>query len=141
LARHGPAHLPYQHYRRLLYAAYRCPKTWLGWFANQALQALPPPADGIRSLVGDSTLKGKRGPKHPVAHKTRLSQHHPDVFGFRIVLLVAPWEVYRIPGDFAVVRRQDAPAYQTENALFRQMLHEFRRPGWCQEVVVTADAA
>jgi hypothetical protein len=32
------------------------------------------------------TLKGKRGPNHPVAQKTRLSQHHPYVFGFRIVV-------------------------------------------------------
>lgn len=91
--------------------------------------------------MGDSTLKGKRGPKHPVAQKTRLSQHHPYVFGFRIVILMAQWDVYRIPVDFAVLRRKDDPDYQTENALFRQMLHDFRRPVWCQEVVVTADAA
>jgi hypothetical protein len=91
--------------------------------------------------VGDSTLKGKRGPKHPVAQKTRLSQHHPSVFGFRIVLLMAPWDIYRIPVDVALVRRTDDPAYQPENALFRQMLQAFRRPGWCQELVGTADAA
>jgi hypothetical protein len=102
---------------------------------------LPPPEDGILSLVGDSTLKGTCGPKHPVAQRTRLSQHHPDVFGFRIVRLMAPWHVYRIPVDFTVIRRQDDPDDQTENALFRQMLHACRRPVWCQEVVVTADAA
>ena len=77
LARHGPAHLAYQHSRRLLCAAYWGTKTWLWWFADQALQAFPPPADGSLYLVGDSTLKGKRGPKHPVAHKTRVSQDHP----------------------------------------------------------------
>jgi hypothetical protein len=55
----------------------------------QALPAFPPPEDGILSLVGDSTLKRKRGPKHPAAHKTRLSQYHPSVFGFRIVMLMA----------------------------------------------------
>jgi hypothetical protein len=141
LARHGPAHLAYQHYRRLLCAAYWCTKTLLWWFADQALQALPPPEDGILYLVGDSTFKGKRGPKHPVAQKTRLSQYHPYVFGFRIVLLMAPWDVYRIPVDFAVLRRKDNPDYQTENALFRQMLYDFRRPVRCQEVVITADAA
>jgi Transposase DDE domain len=141
LARHGPAHLAYQHYRRLLCATYWCTKTLLWWFADQALQAFPPPEDGILYLVGDSTLKGKRGRKHPVAQKTRPSQHHPYVFGFRIVLLMAQWDVYRIPVDFALVRRTADPAYQPENALFRQMLPEFRRPAWCQEVVVTADAA
>ena len=141
LARHGPAPLAYQHYRRLLCAAYWCTKTLLWWFAEQAMQALPPPEDGILYLVGDSTLKGKRGLKHPVAHKTRLSQYQPDVLGFRIALLMAQWDVYRIPVDFALIRRKGAPDYQPENALFRQMLQEFRRPSWCREVVVTAEAA
>ena len=54
---------------------------------------------------------------------------------------MAQWDVYRIPVDFALVRRTADPAYQPENARFRQMLPEFRRPAWCQEVVVTADAA
>jgi hypothetical protein len=141
LSPHGPPYLAYRHYRRLLCAAYWCTKTLLWWFADQAVQALPPPEDGLLYLVGDSTLKGKRGSKHPVAQKTRLSQHHPYVFGFRIVLLMAQWDTYRIPVDFALVRRKDDPDYQPENALFRQMLQAFRRPGWCQEVVVTADAA
>jgi hypothetical protein len=141
LARHDPPHLASQQYRRLLGAAYWCTKTLLWWFADQAVQAFPPPEDGILYLVGDSTLKGKRGSQHPVAHKTRLSQYHPSVFGFRIVVLMAQWDVYRIPVDFALVRRTDDPDYQPENALFRQMLQEFRRPAWCQELVVTADAA
>jgi hypothetical protein len=141
LARHGPSHLAYQHSRRLLCAAYWCTKTLLWWFAEQALQAFPPPADGMLYLVGDSTLKGQRGSKHPVAQKTRLSHLHPYVFGFRIVLLMAQWGVYRIPVDFALVRRKAAPGYQTENALFRQMLQTFRPPAWCKEVIVVADAA
>src|SRR5919108_4927286 len=58
LARHGPAHLAYQHYRRLLYATYWCTKTLLWWFAEHALQAFPPPEDGILYVSGDSTLKG-----------------------------------------------------------------------------------
>jgi hypothetical protein len=91
--------------------------------------------------VGDRTLKGKRGPKHPVAQKIRLSHSHPYVFGFRIVLRMAQWDTFRIPVDFALVRRTEDPAYQNENALFRYMLKAFRRPAWCQELVVTADAA
>jgi hypothetical protein len=77
LSRHGPGHLAYQHYCRLLCAAYWCTTALPWWFAEQALRALPPPADGLLSLVGDSTLKGKRGSKHPVAQKTRLSHLHP----------------------------------------------------------------
>jgi hypothetical protein len=141
LARHGPQHLAYQRYRRLLCATSWCTKTLLWWFADQALQAFPPPEDGVLYLVGDSPLKGKRGRKHPVAQKTRLNQYHPYVFGFRVVLLMAQWGVYRIPVDFALIRHKEAPDYQSENALFRQMRQDFRRPAWCQEVVVTADAA
>jgi Transposase DDE domain len=141
LARHGPRHLAYQHYRRLLCAAYWCTKTLLWWFADQALQAFPPPENGLLYLVADSTLKGKRGAKHPVAQKTRLSQHHPYVFGFRIVVLMVQWDVYRIPVDFALLRRKGDAGYQSENALFRQMLQAFQRPAWCQEVIVVADAA
>jgi hypothetical protein len=39
------------------------------------------------------------------------------------------------------VRRKGTQGYQTENALFRQMLQDFRPPAWCQEVIVVADAA
>jgi hypothetical protein len=92
LARHGPQYLADQPDRRLRCAAYWCTKTLLWWVADQALPALPPPEDGVLSLVGDSTLQGKRGPKHPVAQKTRLSQHRPYVFGFRSVSLMAPWD-------------------------------------------------
>jgi hypothetical protein len=141
LARHGPQHLAYQHYRRLLCAASWCTKTLLWWFADPALQAFPPPEDGILYLVGDSTRKGKRGPKHPVAQKTRLSQHQPDVFGVRIVIRLAQWDTYRIPVDCALVRRPADPADETENAWCRHRLHAFRRPAWCQELVVTAEAA
>jgi hypothetical protein len=141
LARHGPPRLAYQQYRRLLCAAYWCTKTLLWWFAEQAMGAFPAPTDGLLYLLADSTLKGKRGTKHPVAHKTRLSQHHPYVFGCRMVVLMAHWHVYRIPVDFAVVRRKGTPAYQSENTVFRQTLQDFRPPTWCQEVMVVADAA
>jgi hypothetical protein len=56
------------------------------------LPAFPPPEDGLLYLVHDSTFKGNRGAKHPVAQNTRLSQYHPSVFGFRLVLLMAPWD-------------------------------------------------
>jgi hypothetical protein len=141
LARHRPAHLAYQHYRRVLCATCWDTKTLLWWFADQALQAFPPPEDGVLYLVVDSSLKGKRGPKHPVAQNTRLSQHHPYVFGFRIVILMAQWGVYRTPVDFALLRRKNTYGYQTENGLFRQMLQAFQPPAWCQEVVVVADVA
>jgi Transposase DDE domain len=54
---------------------------------------------------------------------------------------MAPWDVYRIPVDCALIRRKDASHDQTEHARFRQRLQACRRPAWCQQVVVTADAA
>jgi len=54
---------------------------------------------------------------------------------------MAPWDVYRIPVDVALVQRTGGPGYQPETALLRQMLHDFRPPAWCQEVLVVADAA
>jgi Transposase DDE domain len=91
--------------------------------------------------VGDSPLKGTRGPKPPVAHNTRLSQYHPDVFGLRMVIVMAQGDVDRLPLDVARLRRKADPQYQPEQALLRQMRPDFQRPAWCQEVVVTADAA
>src|SRR5262245_10670559 len=61
----------------------------LWWFADQALQALPRTEDSFRDLVGNRTLKGKRGSKHPVAYGARLSWYHPYVHGFQIVILMA----------------------------------------------------
>jgi hypothetical protein len=110
LSRHGPAHRAYRHYRRRLCASYGCTNALRWWFADQALQALPSPAEGILYLVSASTLKGKRGPKPPVAQKTRLSHLQPSVFGFRMVLLMAQSGVERLPVDFARLRGKDDAA-------------------------------
>jgi hypothetical protein len=141
LARHGPGPLASQHYRRLWWAASWGTKTWLWWFADQALQAFPPPAHGGLSRVGDRPLQGTRGPTPPVAQNTRLRQPHPYVFGCRLVMLRAHWGVDRLPVEFALVRRQGDPGDQTANARLRQRLHTCRRPAWGQKVVVVAEAA
>src|SRR5262245_10734942 len=39
--------------------------------ATATLRALPPPGDGVLSLIGDSTRKEKRGRQHPVGHINR----------------------------------------------------------------------
>jgi hypothetical protein len=51
--------------------------TLVSAMAAATLRVLPPPADGIRSLIGESTLKEKRGRKHPLGHITRQSEHDP----------------------------------------------------------------
>ncbi len=52
---------------------------------------LPPSSDGVLYLIGDSTLKEKRGRKHPLGHTPRHSEHDPYTFGFEMVLLIASW--------------------------------------------------
>lgn len=141
LSRRGPRQVAYQHLRRLLCASYWWSKFLLGWFATQAMQALPPPEDGICYLLGDSTYKGKRGQKNPAVKKSRLNAWLPYFFGIQIVFLVVHWHVYRLPVDFEIVRRKDDPRYRKENGLFRQMLEAFVPPDWTRHVIVLADAA
>src|SRR5262249_45918251 len=43
----------------------------VGQMATATLHTLPPPADGRLYLIGDSTLKDKRGRQHPLGHRTR----------------------------------------------------------------------
>jgi hypothetical protein len=92
-------------------------------------------------LVVDSTLKGKRGKKNPLVKKGRLNEYAPFTFGLHVVLLIAQWDVYRIPLAFRLVTPKGSAGYQSENALFREMLQEVILPAWCKKVVVVADAA
>src|SRR4029453_11452258 len=69
LAAYTPTHVAAWHLRRLL-AAGRWP--WIqvqAWLVREAFAAFPPPKDGVLYLVGDSTLKGKRGKKNPWVKK------------------------------------------------------------------------
>jgi hypothetical protein len=108
---------------------------------DQVLATLPPPEDGVCSLVVDSTLKDKTGSQHPVAKKGRLTAYAPDVFGLHVVVVRLQWGTYRIPVDFEIVRRTDHPQYRSDNALFRHLLVRFRRPPWAAMVVIVGDAA
>jgi hypothetical protein len=141
LARLAPHHMAEWHLRRLLTAAYWNWRILWWWFADQVIATLPPPEDGVCSLVVDSTIKDKTGPKHPLAKKGRLNEYAPYVFGLHLVVVMLPWGHYRIPVDFEMVRRKDHPRYRSDHALFRRMLVRFRRPRWAELVVVVADAA
>ena len=141
LARHGPRPWADQHSRRLRCAASGCTTTWRWGVADQALHACPPPAEGRLDLGGDRTLQGTRGSKHPVAHQPRISHDQPSVVGVRLVRLLAPWAVDRLPVACALVRRTDAPDDQPAPARFRQLRRDCRRPAWGPALVVTAAAA
>jgi hypothetical protein len=140
-ARHIPGHVAAWHLRRLL-AAGRWP--WaqvLEWLVSEALAAFPPPRDGVLYLVVDSTLKGKRSKQHPLAKKARLNEYAPYTFGLHVVMLLAQWNVYRVPLAFRLVKPKGSMGYQAENALVREMLQAVILPAWCKKVVVVADAA
>jgi hypothetical protein len=118
-----------------------CPSAGRMVGVAEALQTLPPPKDGTLHLVGDGSVKPKRGTQNPLAQKGRKSEHQPWFFGIRFALLIATWDVYRLPVAFRVIRRKTDPAYQTENALFREMVRQFVPPAWATRVIVEGDAA
>src|SRR6266568_1896715 len=111
------------------------------WWAQEALATLPPPSDGTLYLVGDGSEKPKRGTQNPLAQKGRKSEHHPWFFGIRFALLIANWDVYRLPMAFRLIRPKSHPEYQPENALFREMVGRFVPPAWAKRVIVEGDAA
>ena len=109
LARYKPTHVAAWHLRRLL-AAGRWP--WvrvLEWLVSETLAAFPPPKDGVLYLVVDSTLKGKRTEQNPLVKKSRLNEYAPYTFGLHVVILIAQWDVYRVPLAFRLVKPKGSP--------------------------------
>jgi hypothetical protein len=141
LARYTPTHIAAWHLRRLLAAGRWQSTRVLAWLVSEALAVFPPPKDGILYMVIDSTLKGKRGKKNPLAKKGRLNEYTPFTFGLHVVIVIAQWDVYRIPLAFRLVKPKESCTYQSENTLVREMLGQVILPAWCKQVVVVADAA
>jgi hypothetical protein len=141
LARYTPTHIAAWHLRRLLAAGRWQWEQVLQWLVSEALAAFPPPKDGVLYLVVDSTLKGKRGKKNPWAKKGRLNAYAPFTFGVHVVIVIAQWDVYRIPLAVRLVKPKASPDSQSENALVRERFAEIILPAWCKQVVVVADAA
>ena len=141
LARWTPAYVTVWRLRRLLKAAYWDVHLLVAWWVEEALQTLPPPKDGTLYLVGDGSVKPKRGTQNPLAQKGRKSEHQPWFFGIRFALLVATWDGYRLPVAFRLIRVKTHPEYRTENALFREMVSCFIPPPWAKRVIVEGDAA
>jgi hypothetical protein len=141
LARWTPGQITVWRFRRLLKAAYWDVHLLVEWWVQEALNTLPPPKDGPLFLVGDGSEKPKRGTQHPLAQKGRKSEHHPWFFGMRFALLIVNWDVYRFPVAFRLIRPKSPPAYQSENALFREMVGRFVPPPWAKRVIVEGDAA
>lgn len=141
LSRWTPTRITEWRFRRLLKAGYWSVHLLVTWFAQEAMKAFPAPEDATLYLIGDGSEKPKRGKKHPVAQKGRKSQRHPWFFGVRFVVLMAAWDVVRIPVGFRLILPKTHPDYQTENALFREMVCQFEPPAWANLVIVQGDAA
>ena len=141
LARWTPASITVWRFRRLLKASYWNVHLLVEWWVQEALHPLPPPKDGALYLVGDGSHKPKRGTQNPLGQKGRKSEHQPWFFGIRFALLIANWDVYRLPVAFRLIRPKRHPAYQPENALFRAMVDDFVPPAWATRIIVTGDAA
>jgi hypothetical protein len=141
LARWTPGSIAVWRFRRVLKATYWDVHLLVTWWGEEALQTLPPPRDRTLYLVGDGSVKPKRGTKNPLAQKGRKSEHQPWFFGIRFALLIVTWDVYRLPVAFRLIRVKTHPAYQSENALFREMVGRFVPPPWAKRVIVEGDAA
>jgi hypothetical protein len=141
LARWTPAQVTVWRLRRLLKASYWNVHLLVEWWAQEALATLPPPSDGTLYLGGDGSEKPKRGTQNPLVQKGRKSEHHPWFFGIRFALLIVNWDSYRFPVAFRLIRPKNHPAYQTENALLREMVGRFVPPPWAKRVIVVGDAA
>ena len=141
LSRWAPCGITDWRFRRLLKAGYWSIHLLLNWWAQEALASFSPPVDGVLYMWGGGSEAPKRGKKNPVAQKGRKSKHHPWFFGIRFVLLMAQWDVYRIPVDFRLIRPKTHPDYENENALFRQMVAGISPPSWATLVIVGGDAA
>jgi Transposase DDE domain len=141
LARWTPGSITVWRFRRVLKAAYWDVHLLVTWWVEEALQTLPPPKDGTLYLVGDGSVKPKRGTKNPLAQKGRKSERQPWFFGIRFALLIATWDIYRLPVAFRLIRVKTHPEYRTENALFRDMVRDFVPPVWAKRIIVEGDAA
>jgi hypothetical protein len=60
---------------------------------------------------------------------------------FIFALLIVARDVYRIPVSFRLILPKTPPQYRKENALFRDMLGQFKPPSWAEQVIVEGDAA
>lgn len=137
LSRIVPERIRYWALMRMVRSGYWDERVLIREISSDVLGHLPPPKDGVIHLIEDSTLKGKRGSKHPFGHKTRLNEYAHYTFGFEMVLLIASWDHYRVPVAISII---DPRRKGQQNILFRRMLREFVLPPWAREVVVEADA-
>ncbi len=130
-------HLSYWALLRMLRSGTWDAQAVMRGLALKVLRSLPLARDGKLYLIGDTTLKPKRGQKHPLGLLTRQSASSPYPLGCTMGVLVASGDGMRIPIALAPI---DPKRKGHQNILFRQMLKDFTPPSWVRQVVVLADA-
>ena len=80
LARWTPGSITVWRLRRVLKAAYWDIHLLVTWWVEEALQTLPPPKDGTLYLVGDGSVKPKRGDEKSLGPKGTQKRASAVVF-------------------------------------------------------------
>jgi Transposase DDE domain len=137
LSRLMPQRIKYWALMRMVRSGWWDERALVTELSAEVLRHLPPPANGTLHLIGDATLKGKRGRKHPAGRTCRVNEYARFCYGFEMVMLIASWAHYRVPVAIAVI---DPHRKGQQNILFRRMLRQFVPPTWARAVVVEADA-
>jgi len=109
LARWAPVEVTSGRWRRGLTAPSGDVHGLVEWGAQNALNALSPPEDGVLTLTGEGSEKPTRGQHHPIAQKGRQSAHPPWFFGLRVARLIVSWEVWRLPVACRLIRPKSPP--------------------------------
>jgi hypothetical protein len=86
LTRRMPRALAYWTVLRMMRSGYWDAAFLVDELSTATLATLPPPADGVLHLTGDSTLTERTGEQQPLARKTRTNESAPYVFGQALVL-------------------------------------------------------
>ena len=137
LSRLMPQRIKYWALMRMVRSGWWDERALVTELSAEVLRHLPPPADATLHLIGDATLKGKRGQKHPVGRLCRINEYARFCYGFEMVLLIASWGHFRVPVAISLI---DPKRKGQQNILFRRMIREFVPPAWARSVVVEADA-
>ena len=140
LAHWSPAGLTAWRFRRVLKAVYWDGHLLVTWWVEKVLQTLPPPKDGTLSR-GRWQWETQAGDAESLDPKRAKKRASAVVFGIRFVLLIATWDVYRLPMAFRLIRVKTPPESRMDNTLFREMVRHCGPPVWAKRMIVEGDAA
>lgn len=137
----GSSYITEWRFRRFLTASYWSVHFIITWLANEVIDSLPQPNDGVIFLIVDGSKKDKRSKKNPFSQKGKSHSKQGYFVGVKFCTLMISWGHYRIPIDYELIYPKNHKYYRNENYLFRKMLKRFTPPSWAKEVVILGDSA